>query len=119
MAGGNGAAWIIPFQQMISTRSRAMGAASRPSGASSQTMQSMESDPATVKGAGLPNFDEPTSTVTEPAKHIIARANSASFSRHHSRRASASVSRIGTRSPDLYTGKGVSRSSPAEARVLY
>ena len=62
VAGGRGAASIIPFQQMISTRSRAMRAAACPSGASSQTMRSMESNPATVKGAGLPNSDESAGT---------------------------------------------------------
>ena len=30
-------------------------------------MQSMEPNPATVKGAGLPDFDESTSRVTDPA----------------------------------------------------
>ena len=41
-----------------------MSAASYPSGASSRTIQSMESNPATVRGVSLPNFDESTSTVT-------------------------------------------------------
>ena len=61
-----------------------MSAASYPSGASSRTTQSMESNPATAKGVSLPNFDESPSMVAEPAKRTIARAVSASFSTDHS-----------------------------------
>jgi len=76
----------------------------------------MESNPATVRGVSLPNFDESTSTVTEPAKRTIARAiSAASRPGHQQFPLTRSVLACGGQEPLWAKAAGARRARPAFA----